>query len=208
MVKSPSGHISKSKQGHSAYFEISPNTTFFVLRWQIFELFFGVSQDFYFFVSSNFCITRLNPLNQEHTVLKNIKFQKKCFICFNESLLKWWKCFAFYFKSFFRSENIKIFVLTFLPCRKNPGNIRLDGDVLKTSWRRLSSSSSEDVFKTSSRRLDQDEYVCLSLTSSEDVFKTSSRRLGQDQYICLDHTPSRRLQDVFRTSSGRLQDVF
>ena len=35
-----------------------------------------------------------------------------------------------------------------------PANIRLDEDVLKTSWRRLSSSSSEDVFKTSSRRLD------------------------------------------------------
>ena len=74
------------------------------------------------------------------------------------------------------------------------------------------------------RRLDQDEYFRLSLTSSEDVFKTSSRRLGQDQYIRLGHTYSRRLQDVlnrscqdvfktsrknfFRTSSKRLQDVF
>ena len=58
--------------------------------------------------------------------------------------------------------------------------------------------------KTSSGRLDQDEYVCLSLTSSEDVFKTSSRRLGQDQYIRLGHTSSRRLQDVL---SRRLQDV-
>ena len=91
--------------------------------------------------------------------------------------------------------------------RTNPANIRLDEDVLKTSWRRLSSSSSEDVFKTSSRRLDQDEYVRLSLTSSEDVFKTSSRRLGQDQYICLGHTSSRRLQDVFKTSSRRLQNI-
>ena len=75
-------------------------------------------------------------------------------------------------------------------------------------WRRL-----EDVFclrlqKTSSRRLDQDEYVRLSLTSSKDVFKTSSRRLGQDQYIRLGYTSSRRLQDVFKTSSRRLQDVF
>ena len=47
-------------------------------------------------------------------------------------------------------------------------------------WRRL-----EDVLKTSfvfvfRRRLDQGEYVRLSLMSSEDVFKTSSRRLGQD----------------------------
>ena len=75
-------------------------------------------------------------------------------------------------------------------------------------WRRL-----EDVFclrlqKTSSRRLDQDEYVRLSLTSSEDVFKTSSRRLGQDQYIRLGYTSSRRLQDVFKTSSRPLQGVF
>ena len=66
----------------------------------------------------------------------------------------------------------------------------------------------EDVFrlrlqKTSSRRLDQDEYVRLILTSSEDVFKTYSRRLGQDQYICL----AIRLQDVFKTFSRRLQDV-
>ena len=55
-------------------------------------------------------------------------------------------------------------------------------------WRRL-----EGVLKTSfvfvfRRRLDQDEYVRLSLTSSEDVFKTSSRRF----------------QDVFKTSSRRL----
>ena len=46
----------------------------------------------------------------------------------------------------------------------------------------------EDVLKTSSRRLDQDEYVRLSLTSSEDVFKTSCK-------------------NVFKTSSRRLQDV-
>ena len=97
-----------------------------------------------------------------------------------------------------------------------PANIRLDEDVLKTSWRHLSSSSSEDVFKTSSRRLDQDEYVRLSLTSSENVFKTFSSRLGQDQYIRFGHTSLRSFQDVFKTSSRRLantssrhlQDVF
>ena len=76
------------------------------------------------------------------------------------------------------------------------------------SWSRLSSSSSEDVLKTSSRRLDLDEYVRLSLTSSEDIFKTSSKRLGQDQYIRLGHTSSRRLQEVFKASSKCLQDVF
>ena len=78
-----------------------------------------------------------------------------------------------------------------------------------SSWsRRL-----EDVLKTFyvfvlRRRLDQDDYVRLSLTSSEDVFKTSLRRLGQDQYIRLGHTSSRRLEDVFKTFSRRLEDVF
>ena len=41
--------------------------------------------------------------------------------------------------------------------------------------------------------------------SSEDVFNTSSRRLDQDQYIRQGHTSSRRLQDVLLI---RLQDVF
>ena len=76
---------------------------------------------------------------------------------------------------------------------------------MQTSWRRFSSSSS--------RGLDQDEYVRLSLTSSKDVCKTSARRLGQDQYIRLGHTFSRRLQDIFKTScqdvlQRSLQDVF
>ena len=58
-------------------------------------------------------------------------------------------------------------------------------------WRRL-----EDVFhlclqKTSSKRLNQDEYIRLSHTSSEDVFKTSSRRLAK--------MSSRHPQDVFNT---------
>ena len=59
-------------------------------------------------------------------------------------------------------------------------NIRLDEDVLKTSWRRLSFSSSENVFKTSH----QGEHIRLS--------HTFSRRL-QDVL-------SRSLQDVFKTS--------
>ena len=37
--------------------------------------------------------------------------------------------------------------------------------------------------------------------------KTSWRRLDQDQYIRLRHTSSRCLQEVFKTSSSRLQDV-
>ena len=54
--------------------------------------------------------------------------------------------------------------------------------------------------KTSSRRLDQDEYIHLT--------HMSTRRLDQDQYIRLGHTSSRRLQDIFKTSSRRLQVVF
>ena len=75
-----------------------------------------------------------------------------------------------------------------------PTNICLDKDVLKTSF--------VFVFR---RRLDQEEYVRLTLKSSEDVFKMSSRCLGRDQYIRLGHTSSRRLQDVLQK---RLQDIF
>ena len=79
-------------------------------------------------------------------------------------------------------------------------------------WRSLSSSSSEDVFKTSPRHLDQDEYIRLSHTSSEDdwrrlqdvLFKTNIFILA----IRLQYVLPIRLQDVFKTFSGRLQDVF
>ena len=69
---------------------------------------------------------------------------------------------------------------------------------------KISSSSSEDVFKMSSRRLDQDEYIHLTHTSSEDgLTKTNIFALAI------------RLQDVFKTfprrlakiSSRRFQDV-
>ena len=82
--------------------------------------------------------------------------------------------------------------------------------LMKTSRRRFLSSSSEDVFKASSRRLDQDKYIRLSHTSSEYVFKMSSRCFDQDEYIRIrvGHTSSRRLQNVFKTFSRRLQDVF
>ena len=62
--------------------------------------------------------------------------------------------------------------------------------LMKTSWRRLSSSSS--------RRLQG-----VLKTSCKNVFKTSSRRL-QD----ILKTSSRRRQDFFKTSSRRLQDIF
>ena len=82
-----------------------------------------------------------------------------------------------------------------------PANIRLDEDVLKTSSRLLSSSSSEDVFKTSSRHLQ--DVLKTSSRHLQDVLKTSSRRL-QDVF----KTSSRTLQGVFKTSSRRFEDVF
>ena len=69
--------------------------------------------------------------------------------------------------------------------KENPANIRHDEDVLKTLF--------TFVFK---RRLDEDEYILINHTSSDGVFKTSSKRLSQNQDIRLVHTSSRRLQDV------------
>ena len=77
--------------------------------------------------------------------------------------------------------------------------------LMKTSWRCLSSSSSEDV-------LIKTNMFALALR----LQKTSSRRLGQNQYIRLGHTSSRLLQGGFNTSlrrlakasSRHLQDVF
>ena len=72
-------------------------------------------------------------------------------------------------------------------------------------WRRLEGVFRLHLQKTSSRRLDQGEYVRLRHTSSEDVFRTSSRRLGQDQYNRLGHMSSWRLAKM---SSKGLQNVF
>ena len=71
-------------------------------------------------------------------------------------------------------------------------------------WRRL-----EDVFrlclqKTSSIRLDQDEYVRLSLTSSEDVSKTYWSRPIYSSWPHAFKTFSRRFQEVFKTSRKNL----
>ena len=85
-----------------------------------------------------------------------------------------------------------------------PANICLDEDILKRSWRRLLSSSSENVLiktnifalvirpqKTSSRRLGQDEYIRLGYTSSR----------------CLAKSSSRHLQDVLLRSLRRFEDI-
>ena len=69
--------------------------------------------------------------------------------------------------------------------------------LMKTSWRRLPSSSSEDVlvktniFVLAIRLQDVFRTSCHNKTSCKNVFKTSSRRL----------------QDVLKTSSRHLQDV-
>ena len=69
--------------------------------------------------------------------------------------------------------------------------------LMKTSWRRLWSSSSEDV-------LIKTNIFALLIR----LQKTSSRRLHQGQHIRLGHTSSRRLQDVFKMFRKRLQDIF
>ena len=101
----------------------------------------------------------------------------------------------------------------------SPPNIRLDEDILKTSFVFVFRTRLQDVLiktnifalvirlqKTSSRRL-QDVLVKTNIfvlaIRLQDVFKTFSRRL-QDVF----KTSSRRLQDVFKTSSRRLQDIF
>ena len=64
------------------------------------------------------------------------------------------------------------------------------------------------LMKTSSRRLDEDEYILINHTSSEDVFKTSWSRPIYSSWLYIFKTSSRRFQDVFKTSSRHFQDVF
>ena len=57
-----------------SYFSGLANFLAIFLDFAKFPLFFWVWQiSSYFFGSSNFCVTHLNPLHEEHTVLKNIK---------------------------------------------------------------------------------------------------------------------------------------
>ena len=72
--------------------------------------------------------------------------------------------------------------------------------LMKTSWRRL-----ENSFLFVFRRRLQDVLINMDIFALViHLQKTSSRRLGQDQYIRFAHASSRRLQDVFKTSSRRL----
>ena len=79
-------------------------------------------------------------------------------------------------------------------------NIRLDKNFARCL---------EDVFrlcvqKTSSRRLQDDLIKTNIFPLVTRLHKTSSRRLDQDEYIRLSHRSSIRLQYVFKTSSKRL----
>ena len=101
------------------------------------------------------------------------------------------------------------------PPEVNPANIRIDEDVLKTSWRRLLSWSSEDVLikiniftlalrlqKTSSRRLQGllvNTNIFVSAICLQNVFKTFSR--------CLQDASQKRLQDILKTYSRHLQGI-
>ena len=85
--------------------------------------------------------------------------------------------------------------------------------LMKTSWRLLSSSSSEDLFETSSRHLDQDQYIHLTHTSSEDVFKMSWLGSIYSSRPYVFKTSSRGFQGVLprplaKLSSWHLQNVF
>ena len=76
--------------------------------------------------------------------------------------------------------------------------------LMKTSWRHLEVVFRLRLQKTSSDVLIKTNMFVLALR----LLKTSSsRRVGQDQYIRLGHASSRRLQEVFKTSSRRLQDA-
>ena len=88
-------------------------------------------------------------------------------------------------------SSIGIDPLLILPIALNKSVSQQTFVLIKTSWRRLSSSSSEDVFMTSSISLDEDQIIVL-VRRLQHVFKTSSRRL----------------QDVFKTSSRHLQNLF
>ena len=61
--------------------------------------------------------------------------------------------------------------------------------------------------QTSSRCLDQDQYICLGHTSSRRLVKASSRHLQDVLLRRLSKTSSRHLQDVFKTSSRRLAKI-
>ena len=88
------------------------------------------------------------------------------------------------------------------PVTSNPPNIRLDEEVLKTSFAFVFRKRLQDVFKRSCWRPIYSSWPCVLKTFSrhfQDVFKTFSRPL---QYVL-----QTRFQDIFNMSSRRLEDV-
>ena len=81
-----------------------------------------------------------------------------------------------------------------------------EGRPFKCQWKSLSDSELKSLKLTpANTRLDEDVLIKTNIFAILiRLQKTSSRRLDQDQYIRLGHTSSRRLQDVFKTSSRRL----
>ena len=71
-------------------------------------------------------------------------------------------------------------------------------EVLRTSWRCLSSLSSGDALKTSSRRLDQDEYIGLSQAPSSRRFHDNLIRINMTSSGGSPKTSSRHLVDVLQ----------
>ena len=78
--------------------------------------------------------------------------------------------------------------------------VRLDQDVLKMSWRRLLKTKTKDVFKTSSRRLHQDE--CLLGTWL--ICTSRNWKLSQSENLSKDAGLFLKISFVFRCFS----DIF
>ena len=86
-----------------------------------------------------------------------------------------------------------------------PANIRLDEDVLKTSFVFIFRRRLQDVLiKANMFTL----ALCLQKTSSRRLQETSWSRPIYSSWLYVFKTSSRHLQDVFKTSSRHLQDIF
>ena len=82
-------------------------------------------------------------------------------------------------------------------------------EVLRTSWRCLSSLSSGDALKTSSRRLDQDEYIGLSQTPSSRRFHDNLIRINVFFEVVGLYDVFRRFsKNFFKTSCRRFAKMF
>ena len=137
------------------------------------------------------------------TPIFNNIYENDCFPCF---FCQIWEI-NFYFQWIIFMFIIYIIVIWLLKDLSTfyPANIRLDEEVLKTSWRRLSCSCSEDVLKTSSSRRIYSPYSYVFRRRLKDVLiKTNILVL----VIRLQDVLQKCLQDIFKTSSRRFQNVF